>query len=749
VSRVRRTIQWTAIGAIALFLVGTAYCSSLHLAEVGPALGPSHQLLTLLTLAIVVLSTGVVFVLVRNLVRLIVDRKRGILGAKLRTKLVFFFLALVLLPAFLLSFGAATFIKKTVEGLLHMPVEEVARQAKEIVKESGRREESRVVDHAKLLAGEIAQHPATLAGDGLAVALIQWRQREGFDLAAYVAADGRESIDAAAPAGGAPFDATLRSAAARIALTAARTNTTVFEPIPVGGAVVLFGAAPAERPGAARGAAVVGEIVQRATADRLQSIEAADRAYDEFRGKRRDLLRLYYSIICLVGLATVFVSSWIGFYVSRRITVPLEQVAAASREISQGNLGVRVAASMGDEVGMLVDAFNEMAGELQENREVITRGTADLRRTNRALEERRRYIETLVAHLSTAVLSIDGDGRVTTANPAVSKMLGLAVAPGDDLQAALNAGGLEPLASLLREMVEVSTRSLRREMVLEPSGARLTVSVQVSPLFGGQGDDLGTLLMVEDLTDLLAAQRAAAWREVARRIAHEIKNPLTPIQLAAQRLRKKFSERSEDLGEVVGDSTATIEREVAGLKKLVDEFSLYARMPSAAPEPVDFARVVESVVALYSVHTGIAWTLTLSPELGVVRVDPEQMRRALINLIDNAVAAMGGTGELAVTAEPYSVPGSLRVVVADRGPGIPVAARDHLFAPSYSTKPRGTGLGLAIVQRVVIEHGGTIRVEDNPGGGARFVMEIPGTARTGPVEAQAAVPSAEGGRHGA
>jgi two-component system nitrogen regulation sensor histidine kinase NtrY len=276
-------------------------------------------------------------------------------------------------------------------------------------------------------------------------------------------------------------------------------------------------------------------------------------------------------------------------------------------------------------------------------------------------------------------------------------------------------------------------------MILERPGAPLTVAAGVSPLRGAHGEDLGMLLMVEDLTDLLDAQRAAAWREVARRIAHEIKNPLTPIQLAAQRLRKKFSEGSPDLPEVVDDSTQTIEREVSGLKKLVDEFSLYARMPGARPEPVDFASVIESVVALYRVHPSIRWHLEIAAELGVVRVDPEQMRRALINLIDNAITAMDGEGEITIAAAPYAGPGSLRVEVSDRGPGIPVGIRDTLFTPYVSTKPKGTGLGLAIVQRVVAEHRGTIRIEDAPEGGARFVIEIPGDA---------AVALNTGGAHG-
>jgi two-component system nitrogen regulation sensor histidine kinase NtrY len=431
--------------------------------------------------------------------------------------------------------------------------------------------------------------------------------------------------------------------------------------------------------------------------------------------------------------------------VSRRITVPLEQMAAASREISAGNLGVRVLTNVGDEVGQLVDAFNEMAGQLQESREVITRSTADLRRSNQALDERRRYIETLVAQLGTAVLSLDREGRVTTANPAVGLMLGLHVNPGDDLRSSLEGAGLDPLVRLLDDAVSRDGRDLRRELTLDRDGASISVSAHLSPLRGVQGDDLGTLVMVDDLTDLLEAQRLAAWREVARRVAHEIKNPLTPIQLAAQRLRKKWGEGAADLGEVVLDATATIEREVLGLKSLVDEFSLYARMAAPAPARVDFAEIVRSVVALYGVHQGVVWDVRIDENLGVVRVDADQMRRALINLIDNAVAAVRGVGTIEIVARPWSGPSSLRIEVADSGPGIEPAHREKVFTPYFSTKPRGTGLGLAIVQRIVVEHHGSIRVGDNVGGGARFIIEIPGEQTPGEARADARL--ATGGSH--
>jgi two-component system nitrogen regulation sensor histidine kinase NtrY len=743
-SRVRRTIQWSALGVLCVGALWAFYWSSMRVAEAGPRIAASRELLTLLTIAIIVLALAFVGILIRNLVRLIVDRKRGVLGARLRTKLVFFFLALVLLPAFLLSFGAGAFIKTTVERLIRLPVEEVIREAKEIVKEAGRREESRLIDHAKFLATELSVVPKT-ASEEARLATIQWRQREGFDVAGFVLEDRTvftDLADGSGPTGVAREVA--RRAVRRAGEVAARSGTPVFDQEPSGDVVLLVGAAPIDPHAPGRGAAVAGVVVRSDLKNRLEKIDVADRAYASFRAERREALRLYYSIIALVGLAIVFVASWIGFYVSRRITVPLEQMAAASREISAGNLGVRVLTNVGDEVGQLVDAFNDMAGQLQESREVITRSTADLRRSNQALDERRRYIETLVAQLGTAVLSVDRDGRVTTANPAVGAMLGLPVKPGENLRAALEDAGLDPLARLLDDAASRGGRDERRQLVLDRGSASLSVSVHVSPLRGVQGDDPGTLVMVEDLTDLLEAQRLAAWREVARRVAHEIKNPLTPIQLAAQRLRKKWHENAPDLGEVVLDATATIEREVTGLKSLVDEFSLYARMPAPSPARVDFGEIVRSVVALYGVHPGVVWDVRVDSRLGVVRVDPEQMRRALINLIDNAVAAVGGAGTIEIVARPWSGSGSLRVEVADRGPGIEAAQREKVFTPYFSTKPRGTGLGLAIVQRIVIEHRGAIRVEDNAGGGARFIIELPGDGVSD--ESPAHAPRGNGGR---
>ncbi len=696
------------------------------LVEFGPSSETSRWLLPTLSLALVVLTLGLAGVLIRNLVKLIIERKRGILGSRLRIKLVFFFLALVLAPAFVLFYGSAHVITRTVDAILRTPLEHLIR-GDEVVHQWTEYFEAQSKSRAQTVGAEIAQGDLLEPQRREALSnLLRRGVRSAEGLRIHVVT--AEGVLAAAAAPGSDRTSTTEEQVlvlARQALAAGAPVTRVTQrgerllaeaAVPVGGQTAAAGAV--------RAAVVCGMFLPDRIAANALTMNAAARGYEQFRVQRRELVRFFLTLIGLIFLATLFVATWIGFYLARRITEPIQQVAAAAREISAGNLNVRVDARAGDETSLLVDSFNEMAAELQENREVITRSTADLRRSNRALDDRRRYIETLVANLSTAVISLDPAGQVTTTNPAAQRILGLSLTLGCDARLELERHGLGALAALLVRS-DAAEGTLRRDIELPPSAPAQHVSLQISPLRGSSEERLGTLMMVEDLSDLLRAQKAQAWQEVARRIAHEIKNPLTPIQLAAQRLRKKFLAGSEDIDEVLLESTASIEHEVSGLKQLVDEFSRYARMPEVRPEPVEFGVVVESVLSLYKDLPGIRWRIELDPQTGWVRVDPRQMRRALINLIDNAVAAVGAAGEIRVATRSGVREGSLRIEIADDGPGIAAGDRDKMFVPYFSTKARGTGLGLAIVHKVVTDHQGTIRIEDNPPHGARFVIEIP------------------------
>jgi len=717
---------------LAVLLLGAAWVTFRvfdRLADLGPSLAANQLLLPALSLMLAVMVLALAGILIRNLVRLIVDRKKGILGARLRTKLVFFFLALVLLPAIVLFTGSAQMIKKTVEAILRTPLEDLTRQSGELVDQWRIYFEEQSLHDARILGEEIEQ--ASLFAEGreqeLSDTLKRWQRQQDLDVI-RVTRDGaivsevRELHELAAPEQIRELDRLIDALVADVV----REGRPLGRVAQLGTGLLAHAATPAHRdePGGGSTIIVVGAVLPTRLAGNLEGFNAANQAYRRFRAQRKDLVRLYLTQIGLIFLVTIFIATWIGFYVARRITEPIQEMADAAREISVGNLDVRVTSQAGDELGTLVEAFNEMAAELQESRSVITRSTADLKRSNRELDERRRYIETLLENLSTGVVSLDLHGCVTTANSAVRSILDVEFQPGDDIRKALGLEGLDPVTELVGQALVEGAEVTHRDLTLERRGGPLHVAVQVSALRGGAGERVGTLVMVEDLTDLLRAQRAVAWREVAKRIAHEIKNPLTPIQLSAQRLRKKFAEGAPDLDRVLPEAMTAIEREVGTLKQLVDEFSRFARMPEIAPRPVRFGDTVDSVLALYEGLTGIRWDISIDEQIGEVVMDPEQMRRALINLVDNAVSALDGNGTIGIRARIAS-DDTLRIEITDSGPGIPPADRDKMFVPYFSTKKRGTGLGLAIVHRVITDHRGTITVEDNSPHGAKFVIEMP------------------------
>ena len=684
---------------------------------------PVDSPVAVLSLTLFVLILGLVAVLVRNLVRLIVDRKRGILGSRLRTKLVFFFLALVLLPSIVLFYGSAQVINQTVEAILRTPLEDLSRESGEIVDEWRGYFQNHSLGMARNIVEEIEAGALLEGRTRVQMEALLERFRRQHELQIVQLDRGSDVLARALQTDLAATEQTAVPAhVADLAVQVAARGEPDSRISRLSNGLLAHAALPLAGNAGPASVISVGVVLPPRLAQDLDGFARAEQNYAGFRAQRRDLVRLYLTLIGLIFTVTLFVATWVGFYLSRRITVPIQDLAAATREIASGNLHVRVQTPIGDELGMLVDAFNDMAGELQENREVITRSTADLRRSNQALDDRRRYIETLLANLSTAVISMDTRGLATTANPAVKSILGIDLKAGDDVREVLRKADLMPLEELL--VHSRGEESIHRDLVLQRDGETVQVAAYASPLGSGGGDVVGTLLMVEDLTELVRAQRAAAWREVARRIAHEIKNPLTPIQLAAQRLRKKFTEGSDDLDRVLPEATAAIEREVSALKHLVDEFSSFARMPEVAPQLVAFDEVVESVLALYKGLTEIRWEVNLDPEIGRSLMDPQQMRRVLINLIDNAVAAMNGQGTIGIGARA-AADNVIRIEVADSGPGIPPSDRDKMFEPYFSTKHRGTGLGLAIVHKVVTDHRGTIRVENNEPHGARFVIEIP------------------------
>jgi two-component system nitrogen regulation sensor histidine kinase NtrY len=402
-------------------------------------------------------------------------------------------------------------------------------------------------------------------------------------------------------------------------------------------------------------------------------------------------------------------------------------LSAAAREIGAGRLDQHVEPQSNDEFGALVDAFNTMSGELTTSRRKIDRATIELERKHLEVEKRRRYIETILERITTGVVSVDAGGIVTTINSAASRLLGLGSAViGLPARGVFGRADLQPLGALLAGAGRSKVEPSAEDIAVTRDGHELHLAAVATPLVGDGGAPEGVVLVFDDVTPLIRAQKVAAWREVARRLAHEIKNPLTPIQLCAERLRRHFSSAPPAAKALVDECTETIVGEVESLKGLVDEFSQFARMPAPKTVPTDLAQLVTETVALYNgIFAEVRIEQRFAPGLPLVRLDPEQVRRVIINLVDNAVEAMDRRGHIVIETQRDAVNSVARLMVADDGPGIPAGEREKLFLPYYSTKRRGSGLGLAIVRRIIAEHGGSIDVGDNTPRGTRFTIELP------------------------
>jgi two-component system nitrogen regulation sensor histidine kinase NtrY len=478
------------------------------------------------------------------------------------------------------------------------------------------------------------------------------------------------------------------------------------------------------------GVVVATDFLTGDLAARSRRMTQAFEQYNQLRVLKQPLTGVYLSLFLLVTLMILVGAIWMGLYLAKRITRPVQMLAAAAREIGAGRLDQHLEPQSDDEFGALTEAFNAMAGELATSRRKVERSTVELERKHLEVEHRRRYIETILERITTGVVSIDGSGAVATMNSAALRLLSVDHSViGRPLGAVFDRPELASLASLVTGPSGTgrgAATPVAQEIAISRDGQEVHLAVDATALVGESGVAEGQLLVLDDVTPLIRAQKVAAWREVARRLAHEIKNPLTPIQLSAERLRRHFTDAPSGARALVEECTTTIVGEVESLKGLVDEFAQFARMPTPRAIPSDLHALIEQTLMLYDgLFTEVTIEHRFAADVPHVRLDPEQIRRVIINLVDNAIEAMERKGTIVVETQCDSANHLVRVIVADDGPGIPAAEREKLFLPYYSTKRRGSGLGLAIVRRIIAEHGGNIEAADNAPHGTRFTIELP------------------------
>ncbi|MEZ5422562.1 MAG: ATP-binding protein [Pyrinomonadaceae bacterium] len=644
------------------------------------------------------------FIFLRSIVKLARERKALKLGSKIKTRLLFYFFLVSLLPIIAMAVFSYLFMNRALERWFTQIPENVVRQARELQGHSLSDRTTKLDESAQMLASSFGTRKLT--NDDLARVAVAGN----LSYIEIVAGDGRtiDSYEREVPD-------SQRAELSKVvdSIHAGQTEDANFRD------GRGFDVAMAEMPGG-RTLVIIPDPFGEQTVSQI--VDSSLREFDELKEKQVTVRQVGLLTLGVLTFVLIFASSWIAFYVARGITIPIQALAGGAKEVAGGNLGYQVNALAEDELELLVAAFNEMSATLASNSTELT--------------ERKKYIETILASLPTGVVAFDSENRVTSINPAASAILNdidpnVTQVPGESLFDADSALIVTRLLNRARrvgraaEQITLSGHGIGREIMAALSATALPS--------GG-----GVVLVIEDLSELISAQRAAAWQEVARRMAHEIKNPLTPIQLSAERIAKRFgNEHSSEnpdrpaIGEVVQQSTETILREVASLKSMVDEFSRFARLPDVklAVGSVNEA-ILQAVNSYEGRHADIDLDVRLSENLPEIPIDDEQLGRVFVNLIENAVEAFADEQQekrIDVRTRFDAARDLVVAEVADNGNGIAPSDLPKIFQPYFSTKGRGTGLGLAIVRRIIVEHKGRIFAAANSGGGAKFTIELPGS----------------------
>ena len=745
----RKTKFFLAVGGLifaamlaAVFTLGSLRLPTLIQSHMGPDVLVLWAVTSFLVVNLIVFG----LVLTRSLLKLGAERRARLVGSRFKTRMVVAAVSLSLLPLVFLFIVSYALLNRTLVTWFPRPLEMAANAMISTQEEIRANEVIRIGRSARAAANleESDKNAHAKAGQGVSPALLLG-VNNGTDAAWLLDSEGRvtEAIRAERPGETAPVIAHDAMNRPLIAMhpVYVRTISNGPELWRDGNALLMSVRQPMPD-----GAVLVARITPDDYQARLDQIEAQISGYE----KQRQGLRTYkfqmIMILALFTLLLLFTATWFALFLSKQLTVPIQALAEATRAVSAGNFDTRVNVQASDELGLLVQSFNQMTAQLADNRRQLEQFTHSLQQAVQELEQRHTLLETILESIPTGVISLSVDGAVRRVNPAGEKMFGSESRKADSLEMLMGEQAARSVQSLMRRALRMGTASQDLEIAVS-SGRLLHAAVTVSAL-GPRRSNLGYIVVVDDLTELLGAQKAAAWQEVAQRIAHEIKNPLTPIQLSAQRLTRFLDRQgaaaagaqAPELVRLAGECAGLIQREVTTLESLVKEFSDFARFPSARLEPLDPNAIVRSALEIFSGRLdGIRVRATLEPGLPSIRADAEQLRRVLVNLIDNAAESMEGSAVRELTVETHADDDreTVTLIVADSGHGISPEDKDKLFLPHFSTKDRGTGLGLAISSRIVAEHNGTLRVEDNSPVGARFILQIPvAEVRTAPLSTE-------------
>ncbi len=727
--RRKRRREWVVIGLSVLLVV----LLSRFEAQVYELTSQLPVLNSILVLAIININILLIilflFLVFRNLFKLILERRRRVPGARLRSKLVVAFVALSLIPTMLLFLVSAGFITNTIENWFNTEIEASLEESLEVAQTYYKNSAANALYYADQIS-LIIKDEKLLNQENLnqLEAVIRRKQTEyNLGIVEVFSATFEELVRVANPQVPTADFTDPGSDAIREAMQGNRFSRVT----PIGKADLIRGIVPVYsnwNPNDVVGVVVVNYYVPYSLVKKMKEISSSFEQYRNTKLIKGQIQKGYIIVLLLIALVIIFLATWFGFHLARGITVPIQELAMATNRVAEGDLEVQIDVRSDDEVGTLVDAFNRMTQDLRRGQQELTEANRDLQASNLELDQRRRYMEIVLKNVTAGVISVDKQGCLTTVNKSAEKLLKIKGGRvlGRNFREVIDNQHLPMIKDFLRELMESGNDSIRQQITLSVQDTKLTLLVNVTTLRDENGDFMGTVVVFDDLTQIVKGQRMAAWREVARRIAHEIKNPLTPIQLSAQRLRRRYLDRFTSDDTVFDECTQMIVKQVDELKNLVNEFSNFARMPASQPAPNCLNEIVAETLVLYQEgHKDITFTFRPDPDLPIFNIDREQMKRALINLLENAVAAVDHDGSVDLSTSYNPSLQMATLAVSDNGCGIPAEDKPRLFEPYFSTKKSGTGLGLTIVSTIVADHNGYIRVKDNQPRGTSFIVELP------------------------
>jgi two-component system nitrogen regulation sensor histidine kinase NtrY len=665
----------------------------------------------------------VLFIVARNGVKLLLERRRNVLGSKLRTRLVLAFISLSLIPTVLMFLVSLKFVQTSVDYWFKGQVEDSMQQALELGRAFYASAQERLERRGRTMLHDIRQRNYVWGGKAMDRYLDEKFVEFDLSLLGVVGADTKDQNQH--PEQG--WAAVWPEIKERVDWEGLKATPRYWSTImPTAGQDLIVGLLPVDE--GRTGYLVVGENIGQGLLFRLDQVVRGLDEYKKLKTLKSPWKMTLYLTLGVMTMLILLGAVWFGFRLAKELSAPVQALAAGTERVARGDLSVRLEDQSDDELGFLVQSFNRMTEDLSESRQNLTEANERLAQQNQELERRGRYIEAVLDNITSGVISMDALGRIGTVNKAAQAIL--------SVEAALLIGRrpMDLLSGEFGELMHEAYRTItgnpasswQRAFDLPLRNRTVKVLANVVALRGEDGRTAGLVAVFEDITELEKIQRLAAWREVARRIAHEIKNPLTPIKLSAQRLQRRFGQFAED--KVFEECTGIIVKQVERMQQMVAEFSAYAKLPEVVPQPAALAPLLEEAVGMFGVtHRDIGWSLEIEPPLPRIPLDVEAVRRVLLNLLTNAAEALEGRtdGRVEVRARHVPARGVVEMRFMDNGPGFTPEERSRMFEPYYSRKKTGTGLGLTIVRSIVSDHHGQVRVEQNQPQGSIFIVELP------------------------